>query len=226
MKWNRFYAFGCSYTKYEYPTWADIIGKDLQIPYENWGARGGGNYRISVRMLECDLQHNITKEDLILVNWASWWREDRITKYGNWTDCGSIFNSPSYSTDFVKTYWNSQNDIVKNCAAIISSNKIYPIAYQSHMLDYENNIFYSPSIIKKYQYLLTELPEKNIFDDSKNSQFDMTTDDKHPDVLCHLSHALKIYGYLGLKMKSDTIEWCNDLQNEIISKNSDKYYHN
>ena len=35
--YNRLFTFGCSYTRYNWPTWADIIADDLQIPFQNWG---------------------------------------------------------------------------------------------------------------------------------------------------------------------------------------------
>ena len=48
---KRLFAFGCSFTGYGWPTWADIIGQSFDY-YENWGKSGIGNYLISSRVVE------------------------------------------------------------------------------------------------------------------------------------------------------------------------------
>ena len=39
---QRLFTFGCSLTRYHYPTWANIGGKNF-TEFQNWGAPGGGN---------------------------------------------------------------------------------------------------------------------------------------------------------------------------------------
>ena len=41
-KYKRFFAFGCSFTRYEWITWADIIAYHIKESY-NYGRSGGGN---------------------------------------------------------------------------------------------------------------------------------------------------------------------------------------
>jgi hypothetical protein len=43
-KYKRFFAFGRSFTDYLWPTWADIIGREIPY-YENWGHGAAGNQR-------------------------------------------------------------------------------------------------------------------------------------------------------------------------------------
>lgn len=33
---TRLFTFGCSFTKFFWPTWADILGQEFDY-YENWG---------------------------------------------------------------------------------------------------------------------------------------------------------------------------------------------
>ena len=47
----RLIVFGCSFTDYAWPTWADIIAYDLGCEYENWAQGGGGNQQIARRAL-------------------------------------------------------------------------------------------------------------------------------------------------------------------------------
>jgi len=39
MKPRRLFAFGCSFTQYKWPTWADILGKSFDLSY-NLGKSG------------------------------------------------------------------------------------------------------------------------------------------------------------------------------------------
>jgi hypothetical protein len=51
MKFKRAFLFGCSYTEYKWPTWANILKKDLDIPVYNWGLSGLGNVGLHCRMV-------------------------------------------------------------------------------------------------------------------------------------------------------------------------------
>ena len=215
--YKRLFTFGCSYTEYIWPTWADIIADDLEIHYENWGQSGAGNVNIACRLLECDLKNTFCDTDLILINWSSFMREDRFIGK-NWRCAGNIFNNPYYDNRFINKYWNAENDIIKNCTAIISSNRMFNINYQSHMIDYEEvsgleNIIYDFS---NYKYYLNNLPKKNLFDNSKNTQFGHRIFDIHPDILTHLNHVYTIYEDLNIKIQTKTIERYTDMQNKII----------
>ena len=220
MRWRRLFTFGCSYTEYYWETWADIIGRDLGIPYYNYGLSGCGNSLIAHRMLEADIEHGLSSDDLILVNWTSWWREDRVNPREYWLVRGHIFNNPHYSGEFIKRYWNTYNDTAKNAGAIISSNRAFPIVFQSHMTDYEIDDY--ADALKSFSTLVSALPEKHLFDVSNNSKFGGTSADAHPDILCHLNHAIKIYDYCGLTMSEETVEWCNARQEELINRNKKK----
>ena len=56
-KYKRLFAFGCSFTCYIYPTWADIIYQSLNEDCEfyNCGRSGGGNLFISHRITEAKI---------------------------------------------------------------------------------------------------------------------------------------------------------------------------
>lgn len=58
---DRLYTFGCSYTSWNWPTWADIMSLEANY-YENWGHAGLGNRAIAERVAECNIKINsITK---------------------------------------------------------------------------------------------------------------------------------------------------------------------
>ena len=222
--YNRLFTFGCSYTRYNWPTWADIIADDLQIPFQNWGVCGIGNIAITSKILECDLKHKFTKDDLIIVNWSSWHRIDLVNQNRNWHNGGNAFNNPMFPPKYLKKYWNQNDDIVKNSTAIISSNKMFNINYQSHMIDYQGKSEgYKDGLynFSNYQYYLDNLPKKNIFDNSDNSKFNNTVEDTHPDILTHLNHVQQVYKHLNLTINPSTVKKYSDMQDRIINSIND-----
>ena len=221
LMYNRVFTFGCSYTNWLWPTWADIIAYDLQIPFYNLGQSGIGNIAISSIILEADLAYTFTKNDLIIVNWSSWHRIDIVDKSSReWAGGGNVFNNSMFPPKFVKKYWNQNNDIVKNATSIILSNRSVSIDYQSHMIDYEGRSEYGETSYNftYYQNLLNALPKKNVFNIKDNSHFNNTIEDHHPDVLNHLAHACRIYETLNLTMQQSTVEKYHLLQDTIINQ--------
>ena len=102
---KRLFAFGCSFTGYGCPTWADIIGQSFDY-YENWGKSGIGNYLISSRVVECDSVNKITKDDVVMVMFTSIPRIDFYN--GNWCMNGNIYNSHSkpYEDEWRNNNWS------------------------------------------------------------------------------------------------------------------------
>ncbi len=76
VKGGRLFAFGCSLTRYHWPTWADILGQSYW-EFQNWGNRGAGNRQIMERVAECLAQNNFTGEDTIIVQWTDHHRFDQ-----------------------------------------------------------------------------------------------------------------------------------------------------
>ena len=62
---SRIFTFGCSFTEYVWPTWADII-LYKNIGY-NLGVIGGGFDMILYRLLEADRKFKFTKNDNIII---------------------------------------------------------------------------------------------------------------------------------------------------------------
>ena len=57
---SRLFTFGCSFTHWSWPTWADILGREFD-EYENWGQRGGGNVFIFHSLIECYKKNKLNK---------------------------------------------------------------------------------------------------------------------------------------------------------------------
>jgi len=126
---SRLFTFGCSFTMYAWPTYADFFGYEFNS-YENWGFPGLGNRAIAQRVAECHARNNFTKDDVVLVQWSTNTRNDwhtfksahfdqsrgdpiRNTDNTGWKTKGSIFNYMNreicYSDNWINTFWDEDS---------------------------------------------------------------------------------------------------------------------
>lgn len=89
---GRLFTFGCSFTTWEWSTWADIISRDNFSEYKNYGRIGAGNQYIFTSLIEAIKRDNITQSDTIMVMWSSMARHDYWFK-GEWKSPGNILTS-------------------------------------------------------------------------------------------------------------------------------------
>lgn len=190
MQYKRIFLFGCSWTAHHWPTWANIIKySTTNIPVEIWARGGIGNVGIFHRMVECNLKNKFTADDLIIVQWSSWTREDRYNK--QWITYGNVLNNPFYDQKFIRKYWSWDNDIIKNCTAIISAETMFNIAYHTSMTSLENPTekdvrFVDDNLEELYKFYVKNLPTIEEFPNHINKQFNNTCCDNHPDIETHL----------------------------------------
>lgn len=102
---NRVFTFGCSFTSFNWPTWADLLIGSLGIEGYNLGASGAGNLYIQNRFWEAYKKFNITKDDLVVFVWTTPQREDRWLG-GDWSRMGNLYTAHLWSDDFKKNIAN------------------------------------------------------------------------------------------------------------------------
>jgi hypothetical protein len=96
-KYKRFFTFGCSFTGYKYPTWADIMSRNLpNARFYNIGQSGGGNTYIASRLTEANRVYKFCETDLVMVMWSTYCREDRWLKDKGWFTPGNIYTQNEY----------------------------------------------------------------------------------------------------------------------------------
>lgn len=121
--YKRIFSFGCSFTNYKWPTWADVISFDYpEAEYYNFGKSGGGNLFILSTLMAANKKYRFTQDDLVLVMWSTFSREDRYIQNG-WETPGNIFTQGYYNQEFVKKYVCVKGCIVRDLA-LISSGEI------------------------------------------------------------------------------------------------------
>lgn len=111
---KRFFAYGCSFTRYAWPTWADILGRNYQ-EYYNYGCYGAGNHYIFNALMESDQHHRITKNDLIIIQWSCSSREDRY-KDRKWITPGGVGNN--WSRKEIIRFFDFRGFVIRDLAMI------------------------------------------------------------------------------------------------------------
>lgn len=132
----RVFAFGCSLTQYFYPTWADVIIKQYRDKgYEgsNWAKSGAGNMYINMRLWEANTIYKFNKDDVILLQWSSMFREDRYHMGKGWWTPGNFSNLTqgdagsfmlnNYFYENAWTWADMIHCVMRDCAMISSTHK-------------------------------------------------------------------------------------------------------
>lgn len=95
----RLFTFGCSYSSYCWPTYANLLSLEYDNKGDgNWAMSGLGNRAIAERLAEAHAKHRFTKDDTIIVQWSShirhdWWHQTSLPdRMVGWKTYGSIFN--------------------------------------------------------------------------------------------------------------------------------------
>ena len=121
QKYKRFFAFGCSFTHYPWPTWADIIGQNIPH-YENWGMGGAGNQFIFNSIIECNRRNKFNEDDLVIVMWTSCSREDRYVD-NDWLVAATENRETLYGKDWVKKFGNQGKGLMIRDFATIDATQ-------------------------------------------------------------------------------------------------------
>lgn len=120
---SRLFTFGCSFTQYQWPTWADILGQQHDF-FENWGKLGGGNHFIFNSLMECINSRSISADDTIMIMWSSISREDRWVSGRGWVTPGSIYNQTEYDSKFVQKWADPNGYLIRDMAFISAARRI------------------------------------------------------------------------------------------------------
>jgi hypothetical protein len=226
MNYKRIFTFGCSFTNWTWPTWADIISVQTNVPVYNGGLAGLGNVGISCRILEYDMKYHFQQDDLILVMWTNWSREDRYLN-NKWKLVGNVFNNNFYDKEFIKKYWSWENDIIKNASSIILTNKSFQIGENYSAFEYADveigkEIRYKSNLQQPY---INQLPAPVLFNFGTNYNFNNACLDCHPDILAHVKfyneNVADKFNFPKVLEESCFHQWQQHLEDNLSQKNSE-----
>lgn len=178
-KYKRIFSFGCSFTAYIYPTWADLIYKSMSpdVEFYNFGKSGGGNVFIANRITEANRKYKFTDTDLVVVMWSTNARIDFFKTEKRWQTPGNIYTQDMLSKHTVRELedlnWFLLRDLsmIDLTASYLNNLPCGTIKLMSVPFDYENKINdislddeLTTSIIETYSDLLNEYPKLSLYE--------------------------------------------------------------
>lgn len=184
-KYKRLFTFGCSFTKHLYPTWANILSVEMpHAEFCNLANPGAGNSYIAWRIAEANNRFKFNKDDLIVVMYSTFCREDRYID-GKWQLYGNVFNNNFYDKGFLK-YAEPDGYAIQNLATIelsmgylklLSCDSIFLNSMPFNNAEF-NGVIYSKDVLEKlkqtyphifnmpvsfFEYLHPDLTKSNQF---------------------------------------------------------------
>lgn len=126
---KRIFTFGCSFTSWAWPTWADILIHEYkQRGFEgyNFGRCGAGNQYIFINLIEADRRYKFTENDIVIVEWTTMQREDRFAN-NRWITPGNIYTQSIYTDDFINKWADPVHYVMRDCALISTVKKVYSL---------------------------------------------------------------------------------------------------
>jgi hypothetical protein len=143
--YKRLFAFGCSFTRYYWPTWADILAEDIPY-YENWGWGGAGNLYIFNAIMEAHNRHKFTKDDLIVVMWSNKNREDRYVN-NQWLVTPGSNLEKTYGAEWVKKFYDDRGCMIRDLA-ILQSTQLFLDTLDCDWINMSINTFANGDLAK------------------------------------------------------------------------------
>jgi len=233
-KYNRLFVFGCSFTQYAWPTWADLLAKEMEhAEYYNFGRSGAGNLFISNRITQANGKFNFCDTDLVIVMWSGAFREDRYID-DRWVTAGNIYTQThAYDKNFVKNYTDPEGFVIRDmslieltrsylsnlpCTAIHTSmTELTGEGTHSTTDQDQKTISFEQKINEIYKTtldgMLTSVNE--IITSTKNWQWKDKHGDpdyeSHPTPMDHCKYLLAV----GIPLSQSTIDYANECQAKL-----------
>lgn len=212
-KYKRVFAFGCSFTEYKYPTWANVMQHNIpKASFYNLGKCGGGNTFIANRITEANRVFNFCETDLVMVMWSTFCREDRYIPDIGWLTPGNIYSQnelPFTDKEYLVKYADPLTFLVRDLSTIdmattylnhlpSDSLNMLSVPFDHQMDNYHEKIRY---FIDLYKDLEDSLPD-NLFDLEMNGYWQHGSryqeswadmyEDYHPSTLRYANYLKKI----------------------------------
>lgn len=228
-KYKRFFAFGCSFTGYMYPTWSDIMSKNIpNARYYNFGRSGGGNMFIASRLSEANRKYKFCETDLVMVMWSTFCREDRWLKDRGWITPGNIYTQGEYdftTNAYLCTWGDPITYLVRDLALIDITNtfiKSLPcdsLSMLSVPFDYQqeyNNNQVLTELMELYSDLEQSFPP-NMFDHQMNGVWGNSceytvswSDNPHKDYHPSPKQYYEYLSKLNIPMSDEALSYANN----------------
>lgn len=111
-KYKRFVAIGCSFTRWLWPSWSDLLAREMpNTQYINCARGGAGTFYIVTMLNLLSRRHNFDSDTLVGIMWSTFCRQDwfnyenprpweQMGKKGGWHSQGNLLIN-QYNDPFV-----------------------------------------------------------------------------------------------------------------------------
>jgi hypothetical protein len=204
---KRFFSFGCSFTKWYWPTWNDYIGLNFD-EYHSYGRGGADNKNILYRLLQADREYKFTSDDTVMVMFTSFNRMSYVDKHHRIRNIGDIIDDNIKAHPMGKNY-NFPTAVYDSCIAIQSVESILKsknVKYeflQSMKHDFYNDDFEAEGEVKedldycldlfKYPIMENWVYENYDFLKERVVWKDINTHDGHPTMKHHFDFVKEFF---------------------------------
>jgi len=227
-KYQRVFVFGCSFTKYAWSSWADIVASLMpQAEYHNFAMAGAGQMYIQTALSQASNKYKFGKQDLVLVMWSTYYRLDLYMNhpiYDRWVIAGNLYSSGEIWPEELLARWSPRGFLIRDLGIIDITHKWFSSAEFDSMgilgLNPHNHtcMLYNQEagdsmhdriddVVEFYQHTLeTAVPQVFYFDPSisftpyKTEHDGVLGDDYHPTI----PYILDFLHNLGLKIPPET----------------------
>lgn len=238
-KYKRLFTFGCSFTKYRWPTWVDILHDSMpNADLYNTAKSGAGQQYIATQLEQHNRHYKFNEDDLIVIMYSTFYREDRYRYCGkgrdNWITPGNIYTQQTYSEDFVKNWADPRGYIIRDlalmtgvkalleqlpCAAVTMSSVPIDFAYNEYtqqITEIDDVIELHRDVIDSLQKPMLSLEMNGVW--TSGATYDMNGQqyaDYHPSTVRYCNYLKKI-GFDITDESTDYAEQCTHvLDNDI-----------
>ncbi len=238
-KYKRFFAFGCSFTDYSWPTWANIIAQEIPDHYI-YAQSGAGNFYIFQALMQAIIYHKIDKNDLVMIMFSNITREDRFTKERGWITPGNLYFQNEYDDKFLKKYLCHHGYLMRDLSLVTGckmalenigcdfelmsmvpfdseSSETKKIENVDYILNFYQNSLHQikPSVLETvFANNWESRPERPVYPVGWQKSLYR---DNHPTPEEHLLYLQWIYPDLHLQTK--TLDFVKEMNDVVLSKN-------
>lgn len=122
---NDLYTFGCSYTNYAYPTYANYLAPYFKTHF-NCGFPGSGNRAIFNKIALLLHKKQIKENDVVTIQWSALAREDKMVNH-EWLGGGLITNTPLFDEEYIEKHFSPKQQAYELLSYILT---ILPVLKQ------------------------------------------------------------------------------------------------
>lgn len=244
--YQRFFALGCSFTRYHWPTWADILGKEFgSSRFYNLAQPAAGNEYIFHSLTGMQVDHKLTNNDLVIVQWSNFAREDRYLD-GAWRLSGNIFTQKMYPADWVDAWFDLRGALIKSLDYLVAASHLLTSVgckwqYHTMMPLYETAAddpvfadFKIQDLIDRYRPYLNQIPNsivQYLYDSLPRCRNPMPILticngkqgwDHHPSPAQHLKYLQdRVLPRLDrtINISESTLQWTQQWENRVRADN-------